>query len=60
MVKDRTEPGSGSVHTRAGSLRRLTFGRAAVTGAEMAPKGLLRRSRFNVSFGYGSQCAVFA
>lgn len=34
--------------------------RAAVTGAEMAPKGVLRRARFTVSFGDGSRCAVLA
>jgi hypothetical protein len=34
--------------------------RAAVTGAEMAAKGLLRRARFTVSFGDGSRCAVLA
>jgi hypothetical protein len=34
--------------------------RAAVTGAELAPKGLLRRARFTVSFGDGSRCALLA
>jgi hypothetical protein len=34
--------------------------RAAVTGARMASKGLLRRARFTVSFGDGSRCALLA
>jgi hypothetical protein len=34
--------------------------RAAVTGAQMAPKGLLRRARFTVSFADGSRCALLA
>lgn len=34
--------------------------RAAVTGAELAAKGLLRRARFTVSFGDGSRCALLA
>jgi hypothetical protein len=34
--------------------------RAAVTGAQLAAKGVLRRARFTVSFGDGSRCALLA
>lgn len=51
--------GAHSINYRPGPVL-AECPRAAVTGAEMAPKGLLRRARFTISFGDGSRCALVA
>jgi hypothetical protein len=51
---------SGSTITYRAAPAVAECPRETVTGAEMAPKGLLRRSRFTLSFGDGSRCAVLA